>query len=241
MDLESQREVVLNMLLKLIIYPEALEVILQMMVALKIEAEEKWRKLSRTLMDVLVPLLASQKIQIDNKAALDLIHGIFASLCPSSLRPVDPLLSAMLTCFVDLANLKEVERWVGFILVSLTAITNQSPEEGILGRLEELGIQVGSPSPQALLDTSMESSTSSSDPLRLGGQVRPEITFAKFLIQVIGASCSKLHQIAYSQSIGATGSFLEHEISHLFALRELYVSIRSVCSCGESGSSFGQR
>lgn len=214
-DLESQREVILNMLLKLIIYPEALEVILQIMVALKIEAEEKWRKLSRTLMDVLIPLLASQKIQIDNKAALDLIHGIFSSLCPSSLRPVDPLLSAMLTCFVDLANLKEVERWVGFILVSLTAITNQSPEEGILGRLEELGIQVGSPSPQALLDTSMESSTSSSDPLRLGGQVRPEITFAKFLIQVIGASCSKLHQIAYSQSIGATGSFLEHEISHL--------------------------
>ena len=43
-ELESQRESVLNMLLKLIIYPEAMEIVLTVVGALKKEGEEKWRK-----------------------------------------------------------------------------------------------------------------------------------------------------------------------------------------------------
>lgn len=43
-ELESQRELVMNMLLKLIIYPEAMEIVITVIGALKNEGEEKWRK-----------------------------------------------------------------------------------------------------------------------------------------------------------------------------------------------------
>ena len=221
-ELEAQREVVLSMLLKLAVHSEALQCLIMVISALREEGEEKWRKVSRTVMDVLLPLLANQKVHLDDKKSLDLVLRVFSSLSPGCLRPVDPFLSAVLTCAVDLSDLREVQRWLSFVVIALPIITHQSPEEGILGRLEELGIQVGStnlPSPGSnLLDTSMESSSSTiSDPLGIGGGVKPEVTLARFVIQVVGASCSKFHQLVFSQTEGAEAdkSFLQQELSHL--------------------------
>ena len=45
----------------------------------------------------------------------------------------------MLTCTVDLTKLRDVQRWLGFVVLALPILTNQSPEEAILARLEELG------------------------------------------------------------------------------------------------------
>ena len=64
----------------------------------------------------------------------------FSALAPGTLRPVDPLLSAMLTYTVDLTKLRDVQRWLGFVVLALPILTNQSPEEAILARLEELGM-----------------------------------------------------------------------------------------------------
>ena len=64
--------------------------------------------------------------------------------------------------------------------------------------------------------SSMESSTSTSscsgDPLK---SVKPESTLAKFLLQAIGAACTKFHQLAYSQWTKATTAFLQQELAHL--------------------------
>ena len=67
---------------------------------------------------------------------------MFSALAPGTLRPVDPLLSAMLTCTVDLTKLRDVQRWLGFVVLALPILTNQSPEEAILARLEELGMNL---------------------------------------------------------------------------------------------------
>ena len=40
-------------------------------------------------------------------------------------RPVDPLLSAVLTCDIDPSSLRDVQRWLGFIVVALPILTNQ--------------------------------------------------------------------------------------------------------------------
>ena len=45
----------------------------------------------------------------------------------------------MLTCTVDLTKIRDVQRWLGFVVLALPILTNQSPEEAILVRLEELG------------------------------------------------------------------------------------------------------
>ena len=101
-----------------------------------------------------------------------------------------------------------------------------------MGRLEEIGIQIGvasegdktySRSPPSFLNLSVGSSSSSScggggptDPLGVSKGVRPEVTLARFLIQVTGAACSKLHQMAYSQPDHQSDcAFLRQELSHL--------------------------
>ena len=45
----------------------------------------------------------------------------------------------MLACTVDLTKIRDVQRWLGFFVLALPILTNQSPEEAILARLEELG------------------------------------------------------------------------------------------------------
>ena len=100
----------------------------------------------------------------------------------------------------------------------------QSPEEGILGRLESgLGIRMtcsamdsssSGASSSVLLDTSVDSSSDEAA-FRPNSRPRPETTLAKFIIQVIGASAAKYHQTVFSQSTQAKDSFLQQELSHL--------------------------
>ena len=65
---------------------------------------------------------------------------------------------------------------------------------------------------------SMESSSYSEPEI---GNVRPEVTLAKFLLQAIGAACTKFHQMTYSQELSGDtegkyhNAFLQQELSHL--------------------------
>lgn len=197
-----------------------------MLRATKSEGDDRWRKLSRMLTEALIPLLAAQKIHIEEKSHLDLLHQIFAGLAPGTLRPVDPLLSAVLTCTVDLTKLRDVQRWLGFVVLSLPILTNQSPEEAILARLEELGIQMmmtssvsageaDSSDSNVVMGTSMMSMESSTSTTNSEFQVKPEVTLAKFLLQAIGAACTKFHQLAYSIEDQDLTVFLRQELSHL--------------------------
>lgn len=195
-----------------------------MLRATKSEGDDRWRKLSRMLTEALIPLLAAQKIHIEEKSHLDLLHQIFAGLAPGTLRPVDPLLSAVLTCTVDLTKLRDVQRWLGFVVLSLPILTNQSPEEAILARLEELGIQMmmstsvsgeDNDSNSVVMGTSMMSMESSTSTTNSEFQVKPEVTLAKFLLQAIGAACTKFHQLAYSIETEDKTAFLRQELSHL--------------------------
>ena len=195
-----------------------------MLRATKSEGDDRWRKLSRMLTEALIPLLAAQKIHIEEKSHLDLLHQIFAGLAPGTLRPVDTLLSAVLTCTVDLTKLRDVQRWLGFVVLSLPILTNQSPEEAILARLEELGIQMmmstsvsgeDNDSNSVVMGTSMMSMESSTSTTNSEFQVKPEVTLAKFLLQAIGAACTKFHQLAYSIETEDKTAFLRQELSHL--------------------------
>ena len=59
---------------------------------------------------------------------------------------------------------------------------------------------------------SMESSSTSTSEF---GSVKPEVTLAKFLLQAIGAACTKFHQLIYSQLSDGAGAFLQQELAHL--------------------------
>ena len=81
-ELDAQREVMLTMLIKLLPYTKVLELMTKMLRSSKSEADDRWRKLSRVLTEALIPLLAAQKIHIENKQQLDMLHHVFAALAP---------------------------------------------------------------------------------------------------------------------------------------------------------------
>ena len=79
-ELDAQREVMLTMLIKLLPYTKVLKLMTKMLRSSKGEGDDRWRKLSRVLTEALIPLLAAQKIHIEDKNQLDMLHHVFAAL-----------------------------------------------------------------------------------------------------------------------------------------------------------------
>ena len=110
------------------------------------------------------------------------------------------------------------------MVVTLPVLATQSPEEGILGRLEHIGLQIGTESSSdSILNSSMESSSSSGVNVMAGSLIseggaalKPEAALARFLVQVTGAACSKFHQMVYTQPEHQRSlDFLRQLLSHL--------------------------
>ena len=217
-ELEAQREVVVSMLLKQIGHQQVMDSLVQLLDWVRAEdgGEDKSRKLSRQILDALIPLLCSHQVQMKEHKHLDSLKCLLQTLSPGTLRPCDPLLSALLGCSVDLGQLAEVLSWLGFTVSTFLTILQLSPEEAILGRLQELGIMLGSAG-SSLLDTSMQSSTASGDQ---GGPASPEHTLGTFLLHVVGSAASKLHCMLFSPGTQDEAGlvFLQQELAELLLL-----------------------
>ena len=59
------------------------------------ESEEKWKRLSRQVIDMVLPLLMKQQVNLEGREGLDVVHRLFESVAPSVFRPVDTLLKAL--------------------------------------------------------------------------------------------------------------------------------------------------
>ena len=123
----------------------------------------------------------------------------------------------------------EVSSWLGFTIATFLTVFHLSPEEAVLGRLQELGIMLGSAG-SSLLEASMEESLSLSQEVEGQGQ-SSELTLSVFFLHVIGSGVSKLHQLVFCPSTKETGSklFLEPELSDLLLLH-IYILQSGRCS-----------
>jgi huntingtin len=217
-ELEAQREVVVSMLLKQLGHCSVMDTLVQLLGWVRAEetGDDRARKLSRQILDSLLPLLVHHQVPLRERRHLASLKALLRSLSPGTLRPCDPLLSALLGCSADLALLPEVLSWIGFTTAAFLTILQLSPEEAVLGRLQELGIMLGS-SGSSILETSMASSCSSGgEP----GPAPPEVTLATFLLHVAGSAASKLHSILFSPGPRdrAGTTFLEQALAELLLL-----------------------
>ncbi|CAG5125625.1 unnamed protein product, partial [Candidula unifasciata] len=78
-DLETQREVVVSMLLRLVHCYQALDMFVIVLQQCHRESEERWKRLSRQVMDVVLPALTKQQINLDSQDSLDVLHRLFES------------------------------------------------------------------------------------------------------------------------------------------------------------------
>ncbi|XP_036083329.1 huntingtin isoform X3 [Rousettus aegyptiacus] len=187
-ELETQKEVVVSMLLRLIQYHQVLEMFILVLQQCHKENEDKWRRLSRQIADVILPMLAKQQMHIDSHEALGVLNTLFEILAPSSLRPVDMLLRSMFVTPDTMASVSTVQLWISGILAILRVLISQSTEEIVLSRVQELSFSPYLLSCPAINKLRDGESGSGPEELSEGRQAKslPEETFSRFLLQLVG-------------------------------------------------------
>ncbi|CAM2712576.1 unnamed protein product [Rotaria socialis] len=138
-ELEAQRMVIVQTLLKLLRYNKALQLLTIIVDSVRNEGD-KWKRLSRQIVDVLLVHLQSHVVLGPSKgqALLDIYSTqltIFDVVSAVALRPIDPFVVA----FRALANRMDINRqtmnrWLVNINVILRCLVQNSTEDAILAR-----------------------------------------------------------------------------------------------------------
>ncbi|XP_061534390.1 huntingtin isoform X8 [Phycodurus eques] len=231
-ELDTQKEVVVSMLLRLVQYHQVLEMFILVLQQFHKENEDKWKRLSRQIADVILPMIAKQQMHLDSPEALGVLNTLLESVAPSSLRPVDMLLKSMFVVPGTMASVTTVQLWVSGILAVLRVLISQSTEDIVLSRVHELSLsphllscntvrrlyqQSASPNAPPTLD-----SFAVQEPNGDSQKDLPEETFARFLLQMVGVlldeiSCKQVkvditeqQQTFYCQQLGTLLMCLIH-------------------------------
>ena len=149
------REVVMNTLVKQIRHPPVWEQLALLLELFKDKDGERWKRLSRKIIDVILPLLASGEITIKDSGVLASATVLFNQVAPMSLRPVVMLFNCLfsaaapnvLLAAADAAPAADVEggeeevantadetslSWVATLIVVMECIVSSSNEVAIL-------------------------------------------------------------------------------------------------------------
>ncbi|XP_062852378.1 huntingtin isoform X2 [Trichomycterus rosablanca] len=192
-ELETQKEVVVSMLLRLIQHHQVLEMFILVLQQCHKENEDKWKRLSRQIADIILPMIGKQQMHLDSPEALGVLNTLFETVAPSSLRPVDMLLKSMFVTPSTTASVGTVQLWVSGILAILRVLISQSTEEIILSRVQELSLSpylLSCPTISRLQSGDSSSTTAPpSGAAETDGEPQrfpPEETFARFLLQLVG-------------------------------------------------------
>lgn len=89
-ELETTREVLLSMLLRLLEYYEVIDMLVMILNESKYcDNADKWLKWSKLVVDVMIPMLKQNKIQLDNDLCFMAIRRLVFVLNPRSFKPVN--------------------------------------------------------------------------------------------------------------------------------------------------------
>ncbi|RXN01815.1 Huntingtin [Acipenser ruthenus] len=188
-ELETQKEVVVSMLLRLIQYHQVQEMFILVLQQCHKENEDKWKRLSRQIADIILPMLAKQQMHLDSHEALGVLNTLFETVAPSSLRPVDMLLRSMFVTPVTMCSVGTVQLWISGILAILRVLISQSTEDIVLSRIQELSLSpylISCANIERLRDYYSQTPPSEEVNGDAQGKYPPEETFARFLIQLLG-------------------------------------------------------
>ncbi|GFT39474.1 huntingtin [Nephila pilipes] len=215
-ELDAQREVVISTLFKLVYYPQVLELFFLIIKHSHQEGEDKWRKTSRQVVDVILPLLSRQQIQIENQEELNILHKLLEAVASNVFRPVDILLKALFSQPKDLTIPPNINRWMCMVLTVLRLLISQANEEAVLSRLADMGITIKiyklglSPSLRCEKEQADSCITNSS------AEFLPGAIFSRFLFQVLGVVVESLCNHAYMHTLHFSDNlFLCQQAAHL--------------------------
>ncbi|XP_041041506.1 huntingtin isoform X4 [Carcharodon carcharias] len=258
-ELDTQKEVVVSMLLRLIQYHQScskhLEMVLEMLILVlqqcHKENEDKWKRLSRQIADMILPLLAKQQMHLDSHEALGVLNTLFETVAPSSLRPVDMLLKSMFAMPGTLASVGTVQLWISGILAILRVLISQSTEDIVLSRIQELALSpylISCQNISVLRDRGNQIIPPKEQDEETQNKHLPEETFARFLLQMVGilledivnkqlkVDMSEQQHSFYCQQVGTLLMCLIHIFKSGMFRRITAAATRLIVGNGSDGS-----
>ncbi|KAJ8272123.1 hypothetical protein COCON_G00109820 [Conger conger] len=189
-ELETQKEVVVSMLLRLIQHHQVLQMFILVLQQCHKENEDKWKRMSRQIADIILPMIAKQQMLLDSHEALGVLNTLFETVAPSSLRPVDMLLKSMFVTPITMESVAMVQLWVSGILAVLRVLISQSTEDIVLSRVQELSLSPFLLSCQTVQRLRGEGPhTPPAKEEEEDGELPrhpPEEAFSRFLLQLVG-------------------------------------------------------
>ncbi|XP_049777630.1 huntingtin [Schistocerca cancellata] len=211
-ELDTQREVLVSMLLRLVEYHQVLELLA--LVLSERESEERWRRWSRQVVDAVLPLLASGRIRLESREAQQALNRVLGAAAPSVLRPADPLLRSLFAPFPNPnGSLVAVQRWLGGVLALVLLLLSHGKEDAVLARLEELQL---APPPSSPCDPLNAAATAASCGMD------PDQAVARFLLRVISVVGKRIHKEAFNPAADPAWDYLQEQFAH-FLLYCIYM------------------
>lgn len=199
-ELETTRDVLVSMLLRLVEYHQVIQLLAACFTESRYSSdgngEEKWRRWSRLTIDSLLPVLAAGKVRLESKEAHIALVKLFSAVSPTVFRPVDPLLKVL---FIQTPNAQDslvsIQRWLGTVNVVLLSLISYAKEEAMLARLSDLSLY----NANFHLGSLYHSKEPMSDPLNAANantfDIAPEKILARFLFKVINLITTKVHDL----------------------------------------------
>ncbi|XP_047352945.1 huntingtin isoform X1 [Vespa velutina] len=244
-ELETTKEVLISMLLRLVEYHEVIELLALCVSESRFSGdgngEEKWRRWSRMTTDTILPMLGTCKVRLEWENAHIALVKLFAAISPTVFRPVDPLLKVL---FTAPASLKEpvfnLKRWLGMINVILLTLISCAKEESMLARLSDLSVYMTDLSHLLLFPDNL---TKVIDPLNALGtqstQIPPEKILARFIFKVISLIGTKIVNILgliNHRAIDPYTGFAQHTDNDDYLVHQFAFFLQLCIHMFESGS-----
>nr|XP_039263514.1 huntingtin-like [Styela clava]XP_039263521.1 huntingtin-like [Styela clava] len=195
-DLDTQREVTQSMLFRIIEYPEVLSMVTTILQYYRKENPEQWKKYSRQVTDVLLPLISHLKLVITKHSDMAYLHSLFEALSPTALRPIDLVLNIFFLLPSDLRTVAYHQRWIAKTVSLLRVLLCHLKEEYLLLRVKEMQIDPFMFSNQLLRSLKSIDEIHANDEKQASENgdnvLPPEEVIASTLLQIIGFTTERM-------------------------------------------------
>lgn len=234
-DIDTQREVTQSMLFRIIEYPEVLKMVTTILQYYRKENPEQWKKYSRQVTDVLLPLLSHLKLRVHSHIDTISLHSLIEALSPTALRPIDLVLNIFFMLPSDLGSVRSHQQWIVKINALLRVILCQLKEDFLLQRVHEISVDPDAFSKKVLTITKSGDEDVSNlidEDATRGAEASPlaEEIITKVCLQIVGFTIERI----VSETFNPIKIFNKEEEVRLLVvlLSEFILSLTYVCRFG---------
>nr|CAI5834824.1 unnamed protein product [Callosobruchus analis] len=217
-ELETTREVVLSMLLRLTAHKQVMNLITLILEDSKycIDNTEKWQDWSSRVFSVLLPLLKQNKLKLNDSEEFVALKSLIMALNPEVFQPFDEII---LTFFQEPpleTGVMVFNNWLAKVQIFLNVLSPLK-EDALLSKINKVKSEF---SPASIFDNVI----TKADPLNVNNNadtfqnVPADLIFVRFLLRIISLSVRKCLEVIRDQE----ELFLVQQLS-AFLLHCLYI------------------